>query len=91
MSRASSTGNKDAIEIDEVHGERLRKHCNNAFLVFHYCYSQLLARAYLRNRSYMEDFKDTTEISKNRTSWPYKNLNFDKMRRKGGLSRDGHI
>ncbi len=36
----------------------------------------------------MEDFEDTTEISKNR---PYKNLNFDKMRRKGGLSRDSHI
>ncbi len=39
----------------------------------------------------MEHFEDTTEISKNRTSWPYKNLNFDKMRRKGGLFRDGHI
>ncbi len=58
--------------------------------MFHYCYSQLLARAYLRNRTYVEDFEDTTEISKNRTSWPYKNLNFGKMRRKGGLSRDGH-
>ncbi len=90
-SRASLTGSKDGIEIDEVYGARLRKHCNNAFLVFYYCYSQLLARAYLRNCTYVEDFEDTTEISKNRTSWPYKHLNFDKMRRKGGLSRDGHI
>ncbi len=85
------TWQREQGKLLEGHGARLRKHCNDAFLLFYYCYSQLLARAYLRNRMYVEDFEDTTEISKNRTSWPYKNLNFDKMRRKGGLSRDSHI
>ncbi len=69
----------------------IRKHFNDTFLALHYRYSQLLARAYLHNQTHDKNFKKTTEIGMKRAFWLCKYLNFDKMRRMGGLSREGHI
>ncbi len=77
--------------IDNEYGVSIRKHFNDTFLALHYRYSRLLARAYLHNQTHDKNFKNITEIGMKRAFWLCKYLNFDKMQRMGGLSREGHI